>query len=132
MRGRESWRSIRERRCRQVTRLKSSWSIAFYSTMSFVPGPSASRGGIVVQPTYFTSSLYVDSCREDVEALLQEFSKKYDESPVHSFSLFKSIWISSGWQWMHFKVFDAYARDAFLKVTARLFMGAFSLVTVMV
>ena len=91
--------------------------------MSFVPGPSASRGGITVQPTYFTSSLYVDSCREDIEALLQEFSKKYHETPIHSFSLFKSIWVSSGWQWMHFKVFDAYARDAFLRVTIRLFMG---------
>ena len=95
-------------------------------TMSVVPGPSASRGGIIVQPTYFTSSLYVDPCREDIEKLVQEFSQKYHENPVHSFSLFKSIWISSGWQWMHFKVFDAYARDAFLKVTIRLFMGAFS------
>lgn len=64
--------------------------------------------------------------------LLQEFSQKYGENRVQSFSLFKSIWISSGWQWMHFKVFDAYARDAFLKVTIRLFMGAFSQVSVMV
>lgn len=91
--------------------------------MSFVPGPSATRGGITVQPTYFTSSLYVDSCRGDIEALVQEFSQKYHENRDHSFSLFKSIWVSSGWQWMHFKVFDAYARDAFLKVTIRLFMG---------
>ncbi|KAF9651997.1 hypothetical protein BDM02DRAFT_347167 [Thelephora ganbajun] len=90
--------------------------------MSFVPGPSASRGGIIVQPTYFTSSLYVDSCREDIETLVQEFSQKCHENPIHSFSLFKSIWISSGWQWMHFKVFDAYARDAFLRVTIRLFI----------
>ena len=98
--------------------------------MSFVPGPSASRGGIIVQPTYFTSSLYVDPCREDIERLVQEFSQKYHEKRVHSFSLFKSIWVSSGWQWMHFKVFDARARDAFLKVTIRLFMGAFSRIAV--
>lgn len=95
-------------------------------TMSVVPGPSASRGGIIVQPTYFTSSLYVDPCREDIETVIQEFSQKYHEDSVHSFSLFKSIWASSGWRWMHFKVFDAYARDAFLKVTIRLFMGTFS------
>lgn len=92
-------------------------------TMAFVPGPSASRGGIIVQPTYFTSSLYIDSCREDIEALVQEFSQKYGDNPGHSFRLFKSIWVSSGWQWMHFKVFDAYARDAFLRATIRLFMG---------
>jgi hypothetical protein len=96
------------------------------STMSVVPGPSASRGGIIVQPPYFTSSLYVDRCREDIETLVQEFSQKYHEHSAHSFSLFKSIWVSSGWQWMHFKVFDAYARDAFLRVTIRLFMGTFS------
>ncbi|KAF9785835.1 hypothetical protein BJ322DRAFT_1188843, partial [Thelephora terrestris] len=90
--------------------------------MSFVPGPSATRGGIIVQPAYFTSSLYVDSCREDIETVVQEFSKKIEETGDHSFRLFKSIWASSGWQWMHFKVFDAYARDAFLRVTIKLFM----------
>jgi hypothetical protein len=91
--------------------------------MSVVPGPSASRGGIIVQPTYFTSSLYVDPCREDIETLVQEFSQKYHENSAHPFSLFKSIWVSSGWQWMHLKVFDAYARNAFLRATIRLFMG---------
>ena len=94
------------------------------TTMSFVPGPSATRGGIIVQPAYFTSSLYVDACRGDIETLVQEFSQKYDESRDQSFRLFKSIWRSSGWQWMHFKVFDGYARDAFLRVTIKLFMGA--------
>jgi hypothetical protein len=93
--------------------------------MAFVPGPSATRGEIIVQPTYFTSSLYVDSCRRDIENLVQEFSQKYHENRDRSFSLFKSIWVSSGWQWIHFKVFDACARDAFLKVTIRLFMGTF-------
>ena len=83
-----------------------------------------------MQPTYFTSSLYVDSCREDIETLVQEFSQKCHENPVHSFSLFKSIWVSSGWKWMHFKVFDAYARNTFLRVTIRLFMGAFSRIIV--
>lgn len=108
---------------------RDRWSIAFIicslvqQTMSFVPGPSATRGGIIVQPTYFTSSLYVDSCRGDIETLVQEFSQKCRENGDHSFNLFKSIWVSSGWQWIHFKVFDAYARDAFLKVTIRLFMG---------
>jgi hypothetical protein len=93
------------------------------ATMSFVPGPSATRGGIIVQPTYFTSSLYVDPCRGDIETLVHEFSEKYQDNRDHSFRLFKSIWVSSGWHWMHFKVFDAYARDAFLKVTIKLFTG---------
>ena len=97
--------------------------VSIVLAMSFVPGPSASRGGIVVQPAYFTSSLYADSCRGDIETLVQEFSQKCHESPIRSFSLFRSIWDSSGWQWMHFKVFDAYARDAFLRVTIRLFVG---------
>ena len=76
-----------------------------------------------MQPAYFTSSLYVDSCRADIETLVKEFYQKYLENRDRSFSLFKSIWVSSGWQWMHFKVFDAYARDAFLRVTIKLFVG---------
>ena len=91
--------------------------------MSLVPGPSATRGGITVQPVYFTSSLYVDSCRVDIDTLVKEFSQKYPENPDRSFGLFKSIWVSSGWQWMHFKVFGAHARDAFLRVTIKLFVG---------
>lgn len=92
--------------------------------MSVIPGPSASRGEITLQPTYFTSSLYVNPCRQDLAALIEKFTRKYiDTNPEHPFTLFKAVWTELGWSWLHFKVFDARARDSFLHVTLRIICG---------
>ena len=92
--------------------------------MSFAPSPSASRGGITVQPSYFTSSLYIHPLRDDIIHLIQVYTHHYVGTPsAQPFTLFKTIWNGLGWTWMHFKVFDSRSRDVFLKVTMRLFLG---------
>ncbi|KAG2154678.1 hypothetical protein DEU56DRAFT_751350 [Suillus clintonianus] len=91
--------------------------------MSLVaPTHTTSRGHVVLQPTYFTSSLFVDPAREDISNLILVYTERYARSPPpQPFTLFKDIWSNHGWSWLHFKVFDARSRDAFLKVTMRLF-----------
>jgi hypothetical protein len=86
--------------------------------------PSAGRGEITLQPSYFTSSLYVDPLRHDIQHLIHVFTEQYLQSQTPlPFLLFKKVWAMQGWTWIHFKVFDARARDSFLRVTARLFIG---------
>ncbi|EIW86866.1 hypothetical protein CONPUDRAFT_161499 [Coniophora puteana RWD-64-598 SS2] len=91
--------------------------------MSVAPTPSAFRGQAIVQPSYFTSSLYVDPLTQDINSLCDEFAQRYaHEQPTQPFSLFKDVWDSQGWPWMHFKVFDDRTRHLFLRVTMRLFL----------
>jgi hypothetical protein len=92
--------------------------------MSVSPAPSAGRGEIVLQPAYFTSSLFVDALHEDVQNLTRTFAEWYPRShPAQAFAVFKSIWSSQGWTWLHFKVLDARSREVFLTVTLRMFVG---------
>lgn len=85
---------------------------------------SASRGQIIVQPPYFTSFTFVDAVREDVTLLIQSYADQYERArPVQPFTLFKDIWVSQGWTWIHFKIFDARSREIFLKVMMRMFTG---------
>jgi hypothetical protein len=98
------------------------WQFKFYG-MSVPPAPSASRGQVIIQPSYFTSSLYVEPLREDITALINAFHDQYTETqPTQPFTLFKNIWRNE-WMWMHFKVFDSRTRETFLDVTMRLFLG---------
>ncbi|EPQ60515.1 hypothetical protein GLOTRDRAFT_135187 [Gloeophyllum trabeum ATCC 11539] len=91
--------------------------------MSLAPSPSVSRGTIILQPSFFTSSLYVNPLREDILHLIRLFIEQYLQTrPTQPFALFKEIWNSQGWTWLHFKVFDVRTRDTFLQVTARLFL----------
>ncbi|KAH0838180.1 hypothetical protein J3R83DRAFT_6431 [Lanmaoa asiatica] len=92
--------------------------------MSVAPSPSSSRGEIILQPAYFTSSAFVHPARADVERLIQEYSQQYTSSAHsrnHPFTLFKEIWQRQGWTWIQFKVFDTRSRAAFLRVVMRLF-----------
>jgi len=93
--------------------------------MQPAPAPSAGRGDVVLQPAFFTSVLYVQPLREDVSTLTKQFRERYSERDlvVSPFSVFKQLWRSEGWKWLHFKVFDDRAREAFLLVTARIFLG---------
>ncbi len=108
--------------CRGVT-LKINLS------MQPAPAPSAGRGEAVLQPAYFTSALYVQALRDDISTLTNLYRERYSRdrasSPATScFALFKQLWTSENWQWLHFRVFDDRARETFLLVTVRLFMGA--------
>ncbi|KAG1875586.1 hypothetical protein DFJ58DRAFT_756991 [Suillus subalutaceus] len=90
--------------------------------MSLAPTHTTPRGQVVLQPTYFTCSLFVDPAREDIDHLVRVYAERYARSPLpQPFVLFKDIWNNQGWTWLHFKVFDARSRDAFLKVTMQLF-----------
>ncbi|EPT03885.1 hypothetical protein FOMPIDRAFT_1046365 [Fomitopsis schrenkii] len=90
--------------------------------MSTAAGPSATRGDLTLQPSYFTSSLYVEPLREDVTTLVNLFAQRYVETwpPTEPFALFKRIWSEQGWCWLHFRVLDARSREAFVNVTERI------------
>ncbi|GJE87668.1 hypothetical protein PsYK624_037510 [Phanerochaete sordida] len=45
--------------------------------MSTAPAPSVTRGEILLQPSYFTSSLFVDPLREDIAQLVQVFAQAF-------------------------------------------------------
>lgn len=94
--------------------------------MSVASSPSSSRGEIILQPAYFTSSAFVHAARADVDCLIQEYSQQYTRSAhsrIRPFTLFKEVWQRQGWTWIQFKVFDTRSRAAFLRVVMRLFSG---------
>ena len=92
------------------------------------PSPSAGRGDIVLQPNYFTSSVYVKALRDDISTLILRYHEAYSQSgSVKPFAVFKTVWLGMGWNWLHFKVFDDRSRQTFLDVTTRLFLGMCSL-----
>ncbi|EGO04274.1 hypothetical protein SERLA73DRAFT_173698 [Serpula lacrymans var. lacrymans S7.3] len=90
--------------------------------MSVLVSPSTSRGQVILQPSYFTSSLYVHAVRDDIATLSHLFADQYVRiQPMRPFGLFKDIWNRQGWTWLHFKVFDARSHESFLSITMRLF-----------
>ncbi|KIJ68202.1 hypothetical protein HYDPIDRAFT_165121 [Hydnomerulius pinastri MD-312] len=90
--------------------------------MSLAPSASGSRGQVILQPPYFTSSAFVHAARADVDKLIQLYTQKYGKThPSHPFACFKDIWVDQGWTWIHFKVFDARSRETFLRVMIRIF-----------
>lgn len=91
--------------------------------MLVAPSPSSSRGEILLQPAYFTSSAFVHAARADIDCLVQQYSQQYAHSTNRPFALFKDIWQAQGWSWIQFKVFDTRSRATFLRVVMRLFSG---------
>lgn len=95
--------------------------------MSVTPSPSASRGEVILQSTYFTSSLYVNALRNDITKLVALVRDEYAKSPsTPPFAHFKIVWRSQGWHYLHFMVFDNQSRSTFLDVTTRLFLGPYA------
>ncbi|KAF9076118.1 hypothetical protein BDP27DRAFT_1313924 [Rhodocollybia butyracea] len=86
------------------------------------PFTSAGRGDITLQPAFFTSSLYVNPFRDDIRTLIHAYHELYSQSPQKPFALFKAIWRTQGWEWLHFKVFDSPSREALVNVSHRLFL----------
>ena len=91
--------------------------------MSLAPTPSAARGDLVLQPPFFTSSLFVDPFRADIEQLINTFVQEYVDHATKPFALFKRIWQEQGWTYMHLKIFDTRTRHTYLTVACRLFIG---------
>ncbi|KAI0271414.1 hypothetical protein BC834DRAFT_859357 [Gloeopeniophorella convolvens] len=90
--------------------------------MSLAPTPSASRGDLILQPPFFTSSLFVNPFRDDIECLTDLFIEECTDDVEQPFALFKRIWQEQGWTFMHLKVFDARTRHTYLTVACRLFV----------
>ncbi|KAG6818067.1 hypothetical protein H0H87_009222 [Tephrocybe sp. NHM501043] len=88
-----------------------------------VPAPSGSRGELILQPNYFTSSIFVKTVRDDITTLIHSYHERYTKSPpTQPFALFKTLWAEQGWSWMHFMVFDDRPRESFLNMVHRLFL----------
>ena len=93
-----------------------------FATMPIAPEPSTSRGEVTLQPSYFTSSLYVDPLRGDLTNLVVLYATQCNQS-TQPFELFKKLWTEQGWCWLHMRTFDGRGRQAFLRITKRLFIG---------
>ncbi|KIY70165.1 hypothetical protein CYLTODRAFT_442171 [Cylindrobasidium torrendii FP15055 ss-10] len=89
-----------------------------------LPAPSSQSGKFVLQPAYFTSTLYVNAISNDIDALEKTYESQYngEKEKDKPFTIFKTVWCAMGWQWLHFKIFDARSREMFLRVTCRLFI----------
>jgi hypothetical protein len=95
--------------------------------MSLAPTPSASRGDLILQPPFFTSSLFVVPFRADIERLIDLFVQEHAHHAARPFTLFKRLWEEQGWTYMHLKIFDARTRHTYLTVACRLFVGVYFL-----
>jgi hypothetical protein len=95
--------------------------------MSLAPTPSASRGGLILQPPFFTSSLFVNPFRADIDRLIDLFVQEHADHAAKPFALFKRLWEEQGWTYMHLKIFDARTRHTYLTVACRLFVGVYFL-----
>lgn len=92
--------------------------------MSLAPTPSGARGDLTLQPPFFTSSLFVNPFREDIDRLTDLFIQQFTDVITQPFALFKRLWQEQGWTYMHLKVFDPRTRHTYLTVACRLFVGA--------
>jgi hypothetical protein len=90
------------------------------------PSSSAKKGEVVLQPAFFTSSLFVQPLRDDISALALAFADAWacSTEQCRPFALFKEIWNGFGWPWLHLKTLEDRSRDRFLQVVMRLFLGA--------
>ncbi|THH10168.1 hypothetical protein EW145_g1521 [Phellinidium pouzarii] len=88
-------------------------------TLHAAPSSAAPRGEAIMQPSYFTSSLFVDALRADVQELARAYSDDYyrltsststSAEALRPFVLFKGVWIRQGWQWLHLKVLEPRAQ----------------------
>lgn len=94
--------------------------------MSLNTLPNYPRGVLILDPAYYTSSVFVEPMRKDIQGLLEDFVLVYSSSPPprRVFSIFKDVWSSRGWEFLHLCAIDDVVRDTFLITVFRLFLGA--------
>ncbi|THV05999.1 hypothetical protein K435DRAFT_646105 [Dendrothele bispora CBS 962.96] len=88
------------------------------------PVPTTTRGDVILDPAFFTSSLFVHPFRDDIWSLVQLYHEAFLKIPQDTspFTVFKTVWRAQGWDYMHFKALDATSRETFLNVCFRLFL----------
>lgn len=98
--------------------------------VSLAPTTQLFRALPIVQPFYYSSSLFVDPLRKDIDHLLNSFVRAYaddasDSSSIRDkpFSYFKRLWKEQKWDYAHLAVLDSRGRIAFFDTVARVFLG---------
>lgn len=94
--------------------------------MSLIPTFSARGAPSCLQPSYFTSTVFTSSVREDLGKLLSEFGSVVYLSS-QPFTIFKELWIRQGWHFAHIFITETPTRDTYIKTMLRLFTGSVSL-----
>ncbi|EJU00010.1 hypothetical protein DACRYDRAFT_68950, partial [Dacryopinax primogenitus] len=94
--------------------------------MSLAPTTTVRGAPPALQPYYFTSSVFVEHLRADINDLLVKFKEAVEinleaESP---FQLFKELWIETGWRWLHLLVIEERGRKSFIQVVERCLLEA--------
>jgi len=98
--------------------------------VSLAPTTQLYRASPIVQPFYYSSSLFVDPLRQDINRLLSDFTRAYAAGATEStptvvakpFSHFKTIWKAQRWDYAHLLVLDPRGRIAFIDTVTRLFL----------
>lgn len=93
--------------------------------MSLQTLPNYPRAVLILDPDYYTSSIFVEPMRNDIQKLLEDFVSSYSSStpPRHVFIIFKDVWSGGGWEFLHLCAIDDVVRDTFLVTVFRLFIG---------
>ncbi|KAF8323265.1 hypothetical protein DL93DRAFT_670915 [Clavulina sp. PMI_390] len=86
-----------------------------------------------LQGAFYSSSLFVDPLRQDIDDLLRAFvdrckvalSNKEDPKP---FRWYKEIWVRQKWDFFHLRCIQNPSRKSFLEVTFRCFLGSLPLI----
>jgi hypothetical protein len=89
--------------------------------MSLIPSVKVTNGA-TLQRSYFTSDLFVNEARTDIDSLLSEFDH-LAEGEAEPFVIFKQLWTKSGWNLSHLVIWENTARDQYLRTLFRLFIG---------
>ncbi|KDQ19903.1 hypothetical protein BOTBODRAFT_51276 [Botryobasidium botryosum FD-172 SS1] len=84
----------------------------------------------LLQPFYYSSSLFVDPVKQDIDNLLTAFTGDYTAGAADAastvlakpFPHFKSIWKAQKWDYAHLLVLDPRGRIAFVDTVTRLFL----------
>ncbi|PVG03225.1 hypothetical protein CPB86DRAFT_804216 [Serendipita vermifera] len=88
--------------------------------MSLIPSVKVTNGA-TLQRSYFTSDLFVNDARTDIDSLLCEFDH-LAEGETEPFVIFKQLWVKRGWNLAHLIIWEDSARDQYFRTLFRLFI----------
>ncbi|KAG8820573.1 hypothetical protein FRB91_000267 [Serendipita sp. 411] len=74
-----------------------------------------------LQKSYFTSELFVNAARSDIDNLLSTFDLHVEGQP-QPYAEFKHVWVKEGWSLVHLYIWDDSARDEYFRTLFRLFL----------